>query len=678
MKLSKLILKNFRIYQNKEIHIEPGLNIIVGDNGTGKSTIIHAILFSLFGQAAVPFSVDSIPHHGKEDFEVTLSGVASKGEFSITRSKGEAKVTYGGSSVSGIVAVNNFVVSELVGVDYKLFNLVGVVNQGEIEFFSQLTKGKRKEYIGEIYNIQQIKDAVASLKEKLKNTKVELKTFESTVSTMDINKEEKELIQARKTNEEILKDLEEELFKLDEKKAEVAEKEQINRDKKTKRSIIPDDVFAILNTFSKEEIENLPAFVEEMKEEKSKQEKRDSVLEALELAKQEVSDEEFPENMKEELEELGKQYQRVYSLVTELRVLKKVHKPGGRKPRIGKKEQEFIEEFGITAGMKYAIDCPSCGNPLDSTCSVCGFDYQKANELSEKISLLEEWKKWEIYDELRIKVDAEPNASDIREKMDALTEALHRQEQQKIAQGRVEKLEAQLTEFPETDYSFDSFDTVMDCYKYMNEFISYSELPKYEINETSEDIMFKAKAVQSSVMNTMSVIQQIDSDLGYIEKLESLKKKIKELSRLKKHLTTAAKKMSEFEQLQQSRILPVIQDTASKIFQKVFPSRYSDFKVTKNFEIEIDGKGLMEFFSGGEKHLANLSLRLGITNFLKSVRGAKFKFLMLDEVSSALSDKRVGYTIDQIKQLTAIYPQILLATHHPVEIEHADNVLETD
>jgi DNA replication and repair protein RecF len=46
MKICSLFLENFRNYSSKEIHFSPGVNIIIGENGVGKTNILESI-FSL-------------------------------------------------------------------------------------------------------------------------------------------------------------------------------------------------------------------------------------------------------------------------------------------------------------------------------------------------------------------------------------------------------------------------------------------------------------------------------------------------------------------------------------------------------------------------------------------------------------------------------------------------------
>ncbi|MEM2286601.1 MAG: AAA family ATPase, partial [Thermoproteota archaeon] len=49
--IEKLILKNFERYKRVEIDFSAGLNLIKGRNSTGKTTILNALTFALFGEA---------------------------------------------------------------------------------------------------------------------------------------------------------------------------------------------------------------------------------------------------------------------------------------------------------------------------------------------------------------------------------------------------------------------------------------------------------------------------------------------------------------------------------------------------------------------------------------------------------------------------------------------------
>ena len=43
MKIKKLVIKNYKKYRDISIELNSGINIFVGDNNSGKSTILEAI-----------------------------------------------------------------------------------------------------------------------------------------------------------------------------------------------------------------------------------------------------------------------------------------------------------------------------------------------------------------------------------------------------------------------------------------------------------------------------------------------------------------------------------------------------------------------------------------------------------------------------------------------------------
>ena len=49
MKLKKIILENIRSYINQEIEFNNGITLLSGDIGSGKSTVLQALDFALFG-----------------------------------------------------------------------------------------------------------------------------------------------------------------------------------------------------------------------------------------------------------------------------------------------------------------------------------------------------------------------------------------------------------------------------------------------------------------------------------------------------------------------------------------------------------------------------------------------------------------------------------------------------
>ena len=60
MILERLVLKNFKRFREQEIHFHDGITGILGNNGTGKSSIVQAIFFALYGVQATGIAPDYI------------------------------------------------------------------------------------------------------------------------------------------------------------------------------------------------------------------------------------------------------------------------------------------------------------------------------------------------------------------------------------------------------------------------------------------------------------------------------------------------------------------------------------------------------------------------------------------------------------------------------------------
>ena len=60
MILDRLVLKNFKRFRDAEIFFKDGITGVLGNNGTGKSSLVQAIFFALYGVQATGISADYI------------------------------------------------------------------------------------------------------------------------------------------------------------------------------------------------------------------------------------------------------------------------------------------------------------------------------------------------------------------------------------------------------------------------------------------------------------------------------------------------------------------------------------------------------------------------------------------------------------------------------------------
>lgn len=86
MIIKSIKLRNIRSYLNQEIDFPHGSVLLSGDIGSGKSTILLAIEFALFGISKGLFSSEALLRHGKQSGLVELTFVLDGREVTIQRS----------------------------------------------------------------------------------------------------------------------------------------------------------------------------------------------------------------------------------------------------------------------------------------------------------------------------------------------------------------------------------------------------------------------------------------------------------------------------------------------------------------------------------------------------------------------------------------------------------------
>ncbi len=72
MSVAKLITQNFRNLQGAAINFHPQLNFFVGDNGSGKSSLLEALFFLGHGKSFRTSKVDSLACHETTNFVVSV------------------------------------------------------------------------------------------------------------------------------------------------------------------------------------------------------------------------------------------------------------------------------------------------------------------------------------------------------------------------------------------------------------------------------------------------------------------------------------------------------------------------------------------------------------------------------------------------------------------------------
>ena len=167
MHLSRLILRNFKKYRRAEIDFQDGLTGIVGSNGSGKSTIVEAIAWALYGNRASTIKRDLIRNTraGDSDLvEVKLTLEMGKRELSIYRAmkgKGlmpEASLSIDGRRVASGTKEVDLELEELLHVGYQDFMKTFYARQKDLDNLLREGGTSKREYLLKLLGLDDVKE----------------------------------------------------------------------------------------------------------------------------------------------------------------------------------------------------------------------------------------------------------------------------------------------------------------------------------------------------------------------------------------------------------------------------------------------------------------------------------------------------------------------------------------
>lgn len=124
------------------------------------------------------------------------------------------------------------------------------------------------------------------------------------------------------------------------------------------------------------------------------------------------------------------------------------------------------------------------------------------------------------------------------------------------------------------------------------------------------------------------------------------------------------------------QLRPEISEVASGFLRDLTDGRYSELELDDQYNIVVLEGGIPKpVISGGEEDLANLVLRLAISQMIADRAGTSFSLLILDEVFGSLDESRRQNVVDLLRQLHDRFEQVILITHIDGVREGLDRVV---
>jgi len=770
MYLRGIQLENYRRFEISQTEFPDGIVGIIGSNGVGKSTLVEALAWALYGNEASRTGKDEIKRITSSPADlcrVILDFQIEGDNYRVVRQlKGRSNVADASVIVNskisarGTSAVTNFITKTL-GMDYRAFITSFYAPQKELNILSDYQPYRRKELLAKMLGIENIDLALKILRADKREIEIKTEILEEHI------KDKKSLSQEKREREKRIESLEKEIKEkkndFDNQKGDFEKFEQ--EIKKLKKKSEEHNLLEKKITEKKTEKKGLLSQVGNAEIE------RDKLLDLfkeIESLKPKVSVYKKTKGTLEELEEKRIKFERkkitqqqvlslnrsIQSLEKRLRELNSELKEGeeipnrlnGLKDELNQLEQELEDARKTYLSFQTSYKSLSTEREKlkkqlenieelgpDSVCDRClrpmGDDYQKIKahlsedrkKIDKKLKELKAQKEevekrgkgfkemraekekdkekiQRTYEEfLKFKGEEENLEKSLSERQKDLVSleeilkgigevkydiVLHGNlkkefEELEKTKERYTQIEQDTKRLPELEKEIGDLRKRVEILdkeeKELNSKIKALSFSEDEFKEKQKDLEQKKEDLHQLELSLKDILHHKEMNQKEVERLEKEIEKVKETEKEKKDLSKKRLYLekldlifSDFKVSLIDRIKPTLSSYAKELFVELTNGRYLDFELDENYEIYIYDQGerfSIERFSGGEKDLANLCLRLAISLMISESSGVDFSFIILDEIFGSQDQSRKENILNGLARLKNRFRQIFLITH---------------
>ncbi len=112
------------------------------------------------------------------------------------------------------------------------------------------------------------------------------------------------------------------------------------------------------------------------------------------------------------------------------------------------------------------------------------------------------------------------------------------------------------------------------------------------------------------------------------------------------------------------QLRPEVSEIASSFLTELTDARYTELELDDKYRLVVLEEGVpQQVMSGGEEDVANLVLRLAISQMIAERAGQAFSLLVLDEVFGSLDDVRRQNVLTLLRGLHDRFEQVIVITH---------------
>jgi len=196
----KLSLRNFMCYREASLSFD-GIHIacLCGDNGNGKSALLDAMTWALWGKSRAKTD-DELIHLGMTDMEVEFDFAVGKERYRVIRKRSRAKARRAGQSLldfqvaagDGFRSISGNAIRETehkiidtLRMDYDTFINSAYLVQGRADEFSKKEPSKRKQVLADILGLSRYDELEVRAREQARMKEREARDLEIAIAQMD-------------------------------------------------------------------------------------------------------------------------------------------------------------------------------------------------------------------------------------------------------------------------------------------------------------------------------------------------------------------------------------------------------------------------------------------------------------------------------------------------------------
>jgi len=211
-------LKNWKTHEHTMLNFAKGTNVLVGQMGAGKSSVMDAISYALFGtfpalqhrRVSINDIIKNVPV--QESYAEVRLGLSLDGNEYIIERRLElaggttAKILKNGSIMQSQPQRVNEYIEGILKMDYDLFSRAIYSEQNNLDYFLELRSSERKDIIDELLGLDKFaiaEDNVTSLINRIKDLASQQ---EANAANFDIKKLNEQLSSAKEELAKLKKD----------------------------------------------------------------------------------------------------------------------------------------------------------------------------------------------------------------------------------------------------------------------------------------------------------------------------------------------------------------------------------------------------------------------------------------------------------------------------------------